>query len=349
MVRNTLASREETERAVSDCARIGCTLLFLQVSGRWDAWFPSGVFPAGQGGPANDDNLAHAIRLAHARGIRVHAWVNSLLAWSADDAPRDPRHVFHTHPEWFLTGVDGRSIVRLSRRELDARRLEGYFLEPSLAPVRTELRRLVLELATRYELDGIHLDYIRFPSAAWGFHPQIRERYRAEAGVDPRELYTRERELTAERGAQWLARARGAWLAWHRESISRLVRLIARDLETVRPGLELSAAVLANPASARDDFGQDWMAWLEEGTLDVAVPMVYRPSARGVLELLDRIGAGGDPPGRVFAGVSLQFLEPAEIPPIEGLMGRSGADGLAIFSYNLLRGDARALRLLEAR
>jgi uncharacterized lipoprotein YddW (UPF0748 family) len=349
VVRNTLASREETERAVRDCERIRCSLLFLQVSGRWDAYFPSSLFPPGQAWAQEEDNLARAIELAHARGIRVHAWVNSLLGWAAADPPRDRDHIFYRHPEWFLVGKDGRSILSLSRRELDRRRIEGYFLEPRLPAVRSELRRLLLELVTRYPLDGVHLDYIRLPSSEWGFHDELRARYRVEAGIDPLELYSRERELKAARGASGLEEARAAWQAWHREGVSQLVRLIAADLKSVRPELELSAAVLANPRSARDDFGQDWLSWLEEGTLSLAVPMVYRSSARQVLESLQAIHrlAARDHP--LYAGVSLEFLRPGEIPPVEGLMGRYGADGLAIFSYNLLGGDRRALELLARR
>jgi uncharacterized lipoprotein YddW (UPF0748 family) len=348
IVRNTLASRAETERAVEDCARIGCSLLFLQVSGRWDAYFPSELFPKGQSaGDAEADNLALAIELAHARGIRVHAWVNSLLAWSAAEPPRDRAHVYHRHPEWFLVGQDGRSILERPRRELDRLGIEGYFLEPRVPEVRAELRRLVLELVTRYDLDGIHLDYIRLPSAAWGFHTEIRERYRDETGVDPLELYTRERELAAQWGAERLMEAREAWQAWHRDAITRLVRLVSEDVKAVRADLELSAAVLANPRSARDDFGQDWTAWLEERLLDVAVPMVYRSSASEVLSLLEAIHQQVDPAVRLYAGVSLEFLDAEEIPPIEGLMGRYGVDGLALFSYDLLRDDRRAMRLLS--
>jgi uncharacterized lipoprotein YddW (UPF0748 family) len=347
-VRNTLESREETERAVEDCVRIGCSLLFLQVSGRWDSYFLSRVFPRGQSLAAEtEDNLAYAIRLAHARGVRVHAWVNGLLAWAAPDPPRDPEHVFRRHPDWLLVGPDGRSLGRLSRRELDALRLDGYFLEPCVPEVRTELRRFILDLVTRYDLDGVHLDYIRFPSSNWGFQPEIRARYLAERGYDPRDLYLRARELAAEHGDAWVADERARWLTWHRGCVTQLVRLISQDLKAVGSELELSAAVLADPRSARDDFGQDWVEWLDEGLLNLVVPMVYRPSAKQVLELLQRIGDAVDPGTRLYAGVSLQFLDASEIAPIEHLMGRYGADGVAFFSYNLLRANGRALARLE--
>ena len=102
------------------------------------------------------------------RGFEVHVWVNALLAWSAADPPPGPDHVFLRHPEWFVSAPGGGSMRWLSRAELDARGLagEGWFLDPAHPAVRTELRRFVLELASRYPIDGIHLDYIRYP-AGW--------------------------------------------------------------------------------------------------------------------------------------------------------------------------------------
>jgi uncharacterized lipoprotein YddW (UPF0748 family) len=212
--------------------------------------------------------------------------------------------------------------------------------------VRTELRRFLLDLVTRYDLDGVHLDYIRFPSTGYGFQPEIRARYRVETGIDPADLYAHGTARAAEKGEAWLAEERARWEAWHRAAVTLLVRLIRQDLQTVRPGLDLSAAVLADPRSARDDFGQDWAAWIDEGLLDLAVPMVYRPSAKQVLQLLDAISRVVDPRMKVYAGVSLQYLDAREVAPVEALMGRYGADGLAIFSYNLVRADRKVLARL---
>jgi uncharacterized lipoprotein YddW (UPF0748 family) len=166
VVRNALQSPEAWREALAAVERAGCGRMYLQVSGRWDALYPSHVFVPPATPPRGwEDPLADALAEAHARGIEVHAWVNALLAWSAPDAPPDPNHVWHRHPDWFVSRA-GRSMRELSRGELDRAGLvgEGWFLDPSQTGVRTELRRLVLELVTRYPVDGVHLDYIRYPS-----------------------------------------------------------------------------------------------------------------------------------------------------------------------------------------
>lgn len=167
VVRNALQSQAEWEATLNRVEALGCRRLYLQVSGRWDAYFPSAVFPGPERRHAGwIDPFGRAVTDAHARGLEVHAWINALLAWSAPEPPVDPEHVFVRHPDWFVADRQGRTIRERSRSELDRMGLvgEGWFLDPAVAEVRSELRRFVLELVTRYPVDGVHLDYIRYPT-----------------------------------------------------------------------------------------------------------------------------------------------------------------------------------------
>lgn len=252
VVRNALSTPAAWAQALAAVERVGCRSLYLQVSGRWDAYYPSRVFGPplpSPFGPGWEDPFGQAVAQARGRGIEVHAWVNAMLAWSAE-APPPGDHVFRAHPDWFVTDTQGRSIRTLSRAELDRRGLrgEGWFLDPAILGVRTELRRFVLELVLRYPVAGVHLDYIRYPSG-------------------------------------WIP-AGGA------ETVTYLLGLIRDDLALVRPGLRLSAAVLPVPAEARRTFGQDWAAWLERGIVDEAVPMVYRRDAATVERIVADYPAG---------------------------------------------------------
>ena len=249
VVRNALASRAAWEEALSAVQRVGCRRIYLQVSGRWDAFYPSQVFGPPARAPFGlgwEDPFGEALADARARGLEVHAWVNAMLAWSAEEPPT-AGHVFRSHPEWFVADARGRSMRSLSRAELDRRGLrgEGWFLDPAVLEVRSELRRFILELVLRYPVDGVHLDYIRYPSG-------------------------------------WAPPGGAA-------TVSYLVGLIRDDLARVRPDVPLSAAVLPVPEVARETFGQDWAEWLARGILDEAVPMVYRGDAAAVVEVVEHL------------------------------------------------------------
>ena len=296
VVRNALESPEAWQRSLDAVERVGCSRVYLQVSGRWDAYFPSRVFVAPSSAPRGwEDPLAGALAEAHARGLKVHAWVNALLAWSAPDPPVDADHVWRRFPHWFVVR-SGRSMRDLSRTELDREGLvgEGWFLDSGREEVRTELRRFLLELATRYPVDGVHLDYIRYPSG-W-----------APAG--------------------------GA------DNVTRLVALVRTDLATVRPGAELSVAVMPVPQIAREVFGQDWEAWLGQGLVDAVLPMVYRDSPDAV-ERVVRAWPAMIPRERVWVGVRIDRLGPAELAETRRRLASAGVAGVALFSHNLLLED----------
>jgi uncharacterized lipoprotein YddW (UPF0748 family) len=301
IVRDALQSRAAWRSALEQSTRLGCRRLYLQASGRWDAYFPSAVFPAparSPAGPGWEDPFGAAIEEAHARGLEVHAWVNALLAWSAPEPPPASDHVFLRHPEWFVTEPGGRSMRWLSRAELDRRGLvgEGWFLDPARPEVRTELRRLVLELASRYAIDGLHLDYIRYP-AGW-----------APPGGD--------------------------------DAVTRLVELVRADLRAIRASAILSAAVMPRPAEARRSFGQDWEAWVATGRVDEVVPMVYRDTPDAVVAVVmdypETIELG-----KVWVGVRVDRLDPGEYRLTTRRLSDQGVAGAVLFSHTLIREDPR--------
>ena len=299
VVRNALGSRASWQEALAAVERVGCRRIYLQVSGRWDAYYPSRVFPP----PARDptqpgwgDPFGEAVESARSRGLEVHAWVNAMLAWSAPDPPVNPLHVYRRRPEWFVADRSGRSIRDLSRSELDRAGLtgEGWFLDPSRMEVRTELRRFVLELALRYSVEGVHLDYVRYPSG-------------------------------------WVPESGGAALTY-------LVGLIHDDLALVRPDVTLSAAVLPIPAEAERSFGQDWSVWLERGLVAEVVPMVYRDRPEDVLEIVRGYPLTLRR-ARLWIGVRLDRLDPTKARQVANALAQDGVAGQALFSHNLLLED----------
>ena len=92
-----------------------------------------------------------------------------------------------------------------------------------------------------------------------------RERYRTETGrPDPID--------GAEPG---VVRGANAWDAWRRGQVTQLVEDIATNARAARPGVEISAAVIAYDDRAYLSLAQDWRGWLRSGALDRAIPMAY--------------------------------------------------------------------------
>ena len=169
---------------VARAAGAGFNTLLVQVRGRGDAYYSGGIEPRADGiqdRPAFDP-LALTLREAHARGIEVHAWMNVHLISSASVISRAPTHLVNSRPGLLavpkelareLYDVDPASSGYFERIVVHALAnpdgVEGLYTSPSAPEVKERVYAVAMDLVERYEIDGIHLDYVRYPSAAFDY------------------------------------------------------------------------------------------------------------------------------------------------------------------------------------
>jgi uncharacterized lipoprotein YddW (UPF0748 family) len=111
------------------------------------------------------DPLAVAVHEAHRRGLALHAWVNVMPAWSGDGPPPIRNQLYHTRPHWFWYDATGKRQP-ITHRVGDRTRNWYVSLNPCLPEVRQYLVAVMREIVANYPVDGLHLDYIRFPNEA---------------------------------------------------------------------------------------------------------------------------------------------------------------------------------------
>ncbi|NLF73962.1 MAG: family 10 glycosylhydrolase [Candidatus Anammoximicrobium sp.] len=127
------------------------------------AWFRSELSPLAGDVADGFDPLGHLIKLAHARGIAVHAWfVNGSYGQTRTD-----RGVFAQHPEWQLQG-GGDPWYDLGR-----------------PAVRDFQRDVMIECLRNYELDGLHFDYIRYSGIQICYCDHCQQEFAAKYGFRP--------------------------------------------------------------------------------------------------------------------------------------------------------------------
>jgi uncharacterized lipoprotein YddW (UPF0748 family) len=328
VLRNSLVHAEDVPRIVERAKRMGVHGLLVQVIGRGDAWYRSDRLPAPEPlGGSGRDPLGELLPLAHAAGLEVHAWVNCCLVWSGPRRPRDSRHVVNAHPEWVARMTNGRSMSGLTPHQAERLHVEGVFLSPAHPRVREWIADNIKELVTRYPIDGVHLDYIRQPVVSIGNDPTTRARFALETGVDPIMFGRLPR---AER-----ARMDSTWAAFQMEQVTAIVEQVRGAINEVRPGLPLSAAVVADTVTALTVKKQAWSRWVREGLLDRAYLMCYAPETQVVLQQLtamsEQIGTDRLVPGIAIYNTTLSTAA-AKIKAVRAL----GYPAVALYSYDSL-------------
>jgi uncharacterized lipoprotein YddW (UPF0748 family) len=330
VVRTSLLTHDDVVRTVARAREMGVRGLLVQVVGRGDAYYRSDLLPRADAiREPGLDPLGLLLPLAHDAGLEVHAWMNCMLVWSGPRPPRDPRHVVNAHPEWIARLHGGRRMSSLSARERRRLGVEGVFLSPGHPGVRTWVANVAREIVTRYPVDGIHLDYIRQPSADVGYDPTTRARFALVSGVDPERIG---RLPAPERDS-----ARAEWADFLRDQVTATVAEVRDTLERVRPGLPLSAAVLADTSAAERRNAQTWGRWLRDGLIDRAYVMCYSPIVQTVMDQLlsyaERLGVSD----RVVPGIAVYNSPPSSsAAKIRGARSL-GYPVLALYSYDALQ------------
>ena len=270
-----IRSPSEANALVAAATRANLNTLFVQVRRRGDALYTKGTEP-----PLDDpayepsfDALAYIVQAGHAAGLEVHAWVNAMPVWRDEAPPRDPRHVFNLH------GVNAQGSARWLTASPDGVQKfpVGYFLDPGHPEAAAYLAEIYLTIVRNYAVDGIHFDYVRYP--------ETDDRQPRGAGVGYNAVnVTRFQRATGRTDVP--APGDEAWMKWRRDQVTNLVRRVSIEARAINPRIKISAALIpwGQPPTRETDFEdvapmqrvfQDWHQWLEDGWLDLGVPMNY--------------------------------------------------------------------------
>jgi uncharacterized lipoprotein YddW (UPF0748 family) len=358
VLRTTLTSPESIATLVRSAQEHGFNTLFVQVRGRGDAYYLGAVEPRGSDllrQPETFDPLATVLQAGHAAGLRVHAWVNVNLVSSAVDLPIAREHIIHRHPSWLmiprdiaqeLAVVEPESpgyVGKLARwTRTQSADVEGLYASPIFPDAADYVASIAADLVKRYPVDGLHLDYARYPNDRFDYsRPAIREfrawmRTRisdsARRGVDGRDTV----DLFAYPDA-----FPEEWRAFRTARMTALIDRVHAAVKRQRSNITVSAAVAPDAHEAIQRRLQNWSGWLDAGLVDAICPMAYATEPTRFAEQIAaaRAAAGAHP---VWAGIGAYRLSPQETIDNIQTARRLGAEGIVLFSYDALVASRQA-------
>lgn len=356
VLRSSLASARSIQQMVQTAQRAGFNTLLVQVRGRGDAYYDSRIEPRAveiEDAPGSFDPLALTLTLAHAAGLKVHAWVNVDLVSSATSLPRARTHITARHPEWLMvpralanalrtepadTPAYLGQITRAVRAQSD--QVEGLYLSPVLPASRDYTASVIRDLVSRYELDGIHLDYLRYPNEQFDYSASTLAAFRADAAATVTTA-TRDRldQLTRTNAAAWPDALPGPWMQFRRDRLTLLATALRTTALSARPGISVSVTVAPNADDARDGRLQDWRQWARAGIVDALCPMIYTTNPEEFATAVSRVKSDAGS-AAVWAGIGAFKLTPARSAENLRAVRRAGMAGVLFYSYDSLSSGA---------
>lgn len=221
--------------------------VLLQTRLRGDLIYPSSIETFAESLTGNTgrnpgyDLLAFAIEECHKRGMELHAWLVTIPAGNTRQVK--------------LLGKN--SVVQKNRKICKLYR-GNWYLDPGNPETKEYLSRIVKEITARYDIDGIHFDYIRYPEGADNF-----------PDTDSFRKYGKGKDLKQ----------------WRRDNITDIVRRLYTDIKGLKPWVKVSSSPIGKYRDTNRYPSRGWNAyyvvyqdaqkWLKEGIHDALFPMMY--------------------------------------------------------------------------
>ncbi|HEY52078.1 MAG TPA: family 10 glycosylhydrolase [Caldilineae bacterium] len=348
------ADPAKIDEIVQNAAYAGFNVIFFQVRGAADAYYASELEPwawrvsGGDLGQAPDpywDPLAYFVEKAHAAGLQLHAYLNvypltdgGIFCDRIPDETVSPTPLYHQ-----LLSEYGATAGQLNGaiwQENGTLLCSSYrYASPASAFAADHIIAVVKDLATRYDIDGIHLDYIRYPDP--------------KTSCDPVSLcqFSGQGETCASPPACVID---DAYKDWQREQVNALLQRSYDEIISLADDTWLSAAVWplhtqspemnlpGQPISGYHTYYQDSKGWLAGGYIDAIAPMIYPSSfhcpddsywSRAVWKTLVT-DFQADSHGRaIIPGIGSGYCTFDEIATRIDMAREIGAAGHALFSY----------------
>ena len=212
------------------------------------------------------DPLQVWVNEAHKRNMKVQVWFQTFYVGN-ENISRNSKHTLSVYPEW----------ANYQRKNADSNKPmpsisehNGYFLDPANPNVQKFLTTLLTEITTNYNIDGLNIDYIRYPKSlsqnfsgyldtTWGYTAFARAEFKSQYGKDPVELELSEPLMSK-------------WVAYRQDKVTDFVsrlRSIVGD-----KNIMISTVIFPGHQDTATTKLQNWSVWAQRGYVDAFTPLI---------------------------------------------------------------------------
>ena len=244
-------------RQLDELQKDGVNAIIFQVRAECDALYKSDLEPwskflTGVQGKAPSpywDPLQWMIEQCHNRGMELHAWIN----------PYRAKHSVTSYEQ-----VSPKNIVK-RRPDLCFQYGRQTLLNPGLQAAADYICEVAVDIVSRYDVDGFHIDDYFYPYPEAGRQIPDQQLYRQQS-----------------RGMRNIG-------DWRRDNVSRFVKQLSETIHAVKPWVKFGVSPFGIYRNKRtdpngsetfglqnyDDLYADVLLWVNNGWIDYCVPQIY--------------------------------------------------------------------------
>ena len=223
--------KRELTSILDNLKRANINTVLFQTRIRGSVVYPSAIEPwdicltGTSGKNPGYDPLRFAVEECHKRGMEAHAWIVCIPVgkWNSPAC----------------------KALRRKYPSMISRDKEEGYINPANTQAATYISGICTEIVKNYDVDGIQLDYIRYPETIKVKEPKAKAR----------------------------------------ENITRIVRRVYADVKSIKPWVKISCSPIGKLKDLSRYSSRGWNAfnrgyqdvegWMKEGIMDQVYPMMY--------------------------------------------------------------------------
>ncbi len=339
VVRHTLLDDSESAQLVPTAERLKITDLYIQVRALGRTFFErDSNFAPNDTGKAFR-NFKTILKRAHKKHIRVHAWINAFFV-NVSIGNSATNYLPNTIKSKYLLRRAGDELP-VTHKELRKAGIEGDFIDPLDQKNISYIKSLSRYLIDSLYVDGIHLDYFRYPDFSFSFSPAGRTEFILKNYCDPVDIYLNNGKMYP--SEKYLLNIR--YKQFLNQNIKNALVQIKKSIQHTNRNIILSIAVKANPVSAKNVYLQNWQNWLHEKLCNRVILMNYNNQDSVFYQNINLVKQKLNK-NEIIIGIATYNLSMLKIVQRVEQIGHSGFAGYTLFSYNdILNKPVLMLRL----
>jgi len=300
-IRPTEKSKDKIQDTLEKIKDAGINNVFLETYFHGKTIYPSKVMEEygfqEQNPEFNFDALAVWIKEAHKKNMKIHIWFESFYIGNVSPE-YNPKSILAIKPEWQNKTKEKADFVGYVYHPQEH---NGYFLDPANTEVTDFLLKLIDEISTKYNIDGINVDYVRYPNIQkenynnqWGYTPFARAEFSYLYGIDPMDIEPKTH--------MW-----DNWCDYRKDKITNYIQQISDLLKC--KDIIFSTVIFPNYKLSLQTKFQDWDKWIDKKYVNAVTPLILTGDDTLAKHMLEEIRKKSNNNVSIYPGLFAGFIE----------------------------------------